>query len=82
MVCDCGVAALPHRSEALQVRTMLLAREHVLMSQLPEPEPESEKLTLTRVQPFWVAVAWPVLDGSVLPPQATIVEDKMLKIKT
>jgi len=44
----------------------------VLTLQVPEPEPESEKETETRVQPFWVAVADPVVEMSVEPPQETV----------
>jgi len=71
MVCETGVATLPHKSEAVKVRTKDEARVQELTSQVPEPEPESVKETETRVQPFWVAVADPVVEMSVEPPQGT-----------
>lgn len=52
----------------------------VLTLQVPEPEPESEKETETRVQPFWVAVADPVVEMSVEPPQETVAGPGAVKV--
>jgi len=72
MVCVTGVAVLPHKSVAVNVRTKLEAAVQVWTLHADEPEPESVNETVTRVQPFWVAVAVPVDEGSVDPPQGTV----------
>lgn len=80
MFCETGWAELPHRSVAENVRTKLEARVHELTSQAVEPEPESENVMVTRVQPFCVAVAVPVELGSVEPPQGTVAVAGAIKV--